>query len=337
MLERALAIEGRAPVDDLRQGRLDPAGRAAVGAAAVRLRDAPLLLRPLLGASFDEISRLARSGARADAGGGGLAPARARHLAHCPSWTSGSCSPSARSRHWRWSGTSRCWRLPSLPAPQARTAPTRGRRWTTSARSARSSSSADVVLGIYREEMYRPGQGVEGATELILAKNRNGPTGFVDLFFYPRILRFEDMLDPACTARRAQDAGLRRQAIALLLLRGTTAPDSSTSEPFPPASFWIRTQSGGPFRWAKSTVAPSASLASFTSRQPALLEHAAVVRRHVLRARARVDRDLERVGPRRSGRRSVASRRQGEVGQRLVDLGGLGGPVGAGGERCAED
>jgi replicative DNA helicase len=56
---------------------------------------------------------------------------------------------------------------------------------------------ADVVLGIYREEMYRPGHGVEGATELIVAKNRNGPTGFVDLFFYPRILRFEDMLEPS--------------------------------------------------------------------------------------------------------------------------------------------
>jgi replicative DNA helicase len=55
---------------------------------------------------------------------------------------------------------------------------------------------ADVVLGIFREEMYRPGQGVEGATELLIAKNRNGPTGFVDLYFYPRWLRFEDMLDP---------------------------------------------------------------------------------------------------------------------------------------------
>jgi replicative DNA helicase len=37
---------------------------------------------------------------------------------------------------------------------------------------------------------------VEGATELIIAKNRNGPTGFVDLYFHARHLRFEDMLDP---------------------------------------------------------------------------------------------------------------------------------------------
>jgi len=55
---------------------------------------------------------------------------------------------------------------------------------------------ADVVLGIYREEMYNPGHGVDGATELIVLKNRNGPTGFVDLYFYRRWMRFEDMLDP---------------------------------------------------------------------------------------------------------------------------------------------
>src|SRR5690606_30985172 len=38
---------------------------------------------------------------------------------------------------------------------------------------------ADVVLAIYREEMYAPGYGVEGATELLVRKNRNGTTGNV--------------------------------------------------------------------------------------------------------------------------------------------------------------
>ena len=55
---------------------------------------------------------------------------------------------------------------------------------------------ADLVLGLYREEMYNPGGGVEGATELIVAKNRNGPTGFIDLYFHHQWMRFEDMLDP---------------------------------------------------------------------------------------------------------------------------------------------
>src|ERR1700730_17351660 len=39
VLERALAIEGRTRIDDLRQGTLDEVTRAGVGAAAVRLRD----------------------------------------------------------------------------------------------------------------------------------------------------------------------------------------------------------------------------------------------------------------------------------------------------------
>jgi replicative DNA helicase len=55
---------------------------------------------------------------------------------------------------------------------------------------------ADIVLGLFREEMYNPGGGVDGAAELIVAKNRNGPTGFIDLYFYHKWMRFEDMLDP---------------------------------------------------------------------------------------------------------------------------------------------
>ena len=50
LMERALAIEGRTSIDDLRQGRLDDATRSAVGAAALRLRNQPLVIRPMLGA-----------------------------------------------------------------------------------------------------------------------------------------------------------------------------------------------------------------------------------------------------------------------------------------------
>jgi replicative DNA helicase len=51
-------------------------------------------------------------------------------------------------------------------------------------------------MGVFREEMGNPGAGVEGATELLILKNRNGGTGYVDLYFYKQWLRFEDMLDP---------------------------------------------------------------------------------------------------------------------------------------------
>ena len=55
---------------------------------------------------------------------------------------------------------------------------------------------ADVVLALFREEMYDSGRGIEGATELLVRKNRNGGTGYVDLYFYAQWMRFEDMLDP---------------------------------------------------------------------------------------------------------------------------------------------
>jgi replicative DNA helicase len=55
---------------------------------------------------------------------------------------------------------------------------------------------ADVVLGLYREELYAPSPHIEGATELNVLKNRSGPTGLVDLFFYKQWLRFEDMVEP---------------------------------------------------------------------------------------------------------------------------------------------
>ncbi len=55
---------------------------------------------------------------------------------------------------------------------------------------------ADVVLAIFREEMYEQARGIDGATELHVLKNRHGVTGYADLFFYKQWLRFEDMVEP---------------------------------------------------------------------------------------------------------------------------------------------
>jgi replicative DNA helicase len=55
---------------------------------------------------------------------------------------------------------------------------------------------ADLVLGLYREEMYDAGLGVTGATELLVLKQRDGALGYADLYFYAQWLRFEDVLDP---------------------------------------------------------------------------------------------------------------------------------------------
>src|SRR5437773_1323267 len=54
LLERALAIEGKTPIDDMRNAKLPDQARAAIGAAALRIRDLPLTMYPLVGQHFDE-------------------------------------------------------------------------------------------------------------------------------------------------------------------------------------------------------------------------------------------------------------------------------------------
>src|SRR6266550_1489945 len=154
LMERALAIEGKVAVDELRAAKLSDQTRAGVGGAAVRLRGLPLTLLPLAGEDFETAFER-------------LDPLRQVGLVVVA-------------------------QLPRFQAERDDQRPTLDDYGVFGA----PKQHADVILSVFREEMYRPGGGVEGATELIVAKNRNGPTGFVDLYFYRRWMRFEDMLDP---------------------------------------------------------------------------------------------------------------------------------------------
>jgi len=51
---------------------------------------------------------------------------------------------------------------------------------------------ADVVAFIYREDYYKETDENKGLAELILAKQRNGPTGTVKLAFLKEFTRFEN-------------------------------------------------------------------------------------------------------------------------------------------------
>jgi replicative DNA helicase len=52
---------------------------------------------------------------------------------------------------------------------------------------------ADVVCFIYRDEVYNPTDENRGTAELIVGKQRNGPTGAVALAFLKEFTRFENM------------------------------------------------------------------------------------------------------------------------------------------------
>ncbi|MGZ0218214.1 MAG: replicative DNA helicase, partial [Acidimicrobiales bacterium] len=52
---------------------------------------------------------------------------------------------------------------------------------------------ADVVMFLYRDEVYNPGSDSEGMAEVIVAKHRNGPTGTIQLGFVPRFTSFRNL------------------------------------------------------------------------------------------------------------------------------------------------
>ena len=194
LLERAVALEARVAVDDLRAGRLGDEARAAVGAAAFALRDLPLTVRTLSSADFTEIEDAVAmvpppSLVVVDALQHVAPPRPTARAADRVAHAARALKALALQRHVVVLALTD---LPSLAAARPDPRPTLD---DLPGRGALKQES-DLVLALYREEMYRPDAGVEGAAELFVRKNRNGPTGFVDLYFYAKWLRFEDMLDP---------------------------------------------------------------------------------------------------------------------------------------------
>jgi replicative DNA helicase len=190
--ERALAIEARVRIDDLRRGSLDDAARANLEAAARRLEP-----------RFPSFSTI-------DAGGVPALEQDAPRLSSIDllvvdpleSLATGAHSLdeelAAAVRSLKRLATERdvcvftTSHLPALPRDRKDPRPQLDDFGALGA----VKQFADVVLGLYRQEMYESAPDVDGATELLVLKNRNGARGYVDLFFYKQWMRFEDMLEP---------------------------------------------------------------------------------------------------------------------------------------------
>jgi replicative DNA helicase len=185
VFERAMAIEGRTQIDQIRKAEFSDETRAAVGSVVLDLQNLPLYIHPLVGHRFDE--------------------ALASAWKHKPKLIvvdylqlTQEEDNAAAIRALKGLALERdiaCLLVAQLPLHQAARKDPRPTLHDFGTLGS-VKQHADIVLGLFREEMYNPGGGVEGAAELIIAKNRNGPTGFVDLYFYHKWMRFEDMLDP---------------------------------------------------------------------------------------------------------------------------------------------
>ncbi len=190
--ERALAIEARVRVDDLRRGNLDTESRSRLEVAARRLEQQFPAFEALIAADFaalehddvrlrgvdvvivDPLQALATGRRPLDEEMASCAQALKRLAVErdlCVIATSG---------------------LPQIVRDRKDLRPQLDDFGALGA----AKQFADVVLGLYRQEMYDSAPDVDGATELLVLKNRNGARGYVDLYFYKQWMRFEDMLEP---------------------------------------------------------------------------------------------------------------------------------------------
>jgi replicative DNA helicase len=192
VLERALAIEGRCSIDQLRTGEMDEETRANVGAATLRLHERlPKIARMPAGGADGVAKAVAKTPGTEmvvidplqSVPSGALA--QEEELAHAVR----RLKDAAVSANVALVLTSH---LPMLPNVRENMRPTLDDFGALGA----VKQLADVVLGLYRDELYNPAFGQEGATELAIMKNRTGATTYLDLFYYKKWLRFEDMVDP---------------------------------------------------------------------------------------------------------------------------------------------
>jgi replicative DNA helicase len=191
LLERLVAMQARRSLDDLRRGSLDDEGSAAVGAAAFALREQAPILEGIVTGDPSELADLLRraldlelavvdglatltTGRRPRDEELAAAVAAVKRLAVELDVAIVLTMPLAHAVAGRADPRPSLGDLGVLGAP---------------------AQLADVVLALFREEMYQPDRGIEGAAELHLLKNRHGPTGWVDLYFYQRWLRFEDVAE----------------------------------------------------------------------------------------------------------------------------------------------
>jgi replicative DNA helicase len=191
--ERALAIEGRASVDELRTGTLADATRASLGVAALRLLE-----------RMPAVARLA-SGDGADGVAAAIDPNAVPDVLIVDSLQ----GLARGTRDLDEELATAVQRLKSIAIDQrvAVLATAHLPRFTRERPDPRPTLEdfgalgavkhhADVVLALFREEMYNHERSNDGATELAVLKNRNGSTSYVDLYFYKQWLRFEDMVEP---------------------------------------------------------------------------------------------------------------------------------------------
>jgi replicative DNA helicase len=199
LVQRLLCSEGRVDAQKLRRGRLSPEEYQRLAAAAGHLNTAPLWIDDSPGSTVLEMRAKARRlKSETDLG-----------LLIIDYMQLMSASTRSENRVQEVSEISRGLKalareleVPVIALSQLSRAPEQRTDRRPQLSDLRESGSieqdSDLVMFLYRPEYYfgpvdKDGNNIEGQSELIVAKQRNGPTGMVPLFFHKAYTRFDSV------------------------------------------------------------------------------------------------------------------------------------------------
>jgi len=202
LVQRILCAEGRIDAQRLRRGRLSQEEHQRLASSAGHLNTAPIWIDDQPGTNVLEIRAKARrlqSELRTDGKELGMVIIDYMQLM--------SGIGTAESRVQEVSGISRGLKalarelhLPVVALSQLSRGPEQRTDKRPMLSDLRESGSieqdADIVMFLYRPEYYAPAEKreeLEGKAELMVSKQRNGPTGVVDLYFQKAYTRFDSV------------------------------------------------------------------------------------------------------------------------------------------------
>ncbi|HSG46285.1 MAG TPA: replicative DNA helicase [Longimicrobiales bacterium] len=203
LLKRLLSAEGRIDAQHLRRGGMTAEDHKRLATAAGHLNTAPIWIDDSPGLSVLEIrakSRRLVSDIQAEGGELGLIIIDYLQLMGSEKAESRVQEVSQMSRGLK--ALARELEVPVIALSQLSRAPEQRNDKRPMLSDLRESGSieqdADVVMFLFRPEYYfgpvdNEGNSIEGVSELIVAKQRNGPTGSVPLFFHKAYTRFDSL------------------------------------------------------------------------------------------------------------------------------------------------
>ena len=199
LVQRFLCAEGRVDAQRLRRGRLEPDEYQRLARAAGHLNTAPIWIDDSATANVLEMKAKARR-LKSEANLGLVVVDYIQLMSGTARTDSRVHEVSEISRGLK--ALARELEVPVIALSQLSRAPEQRTDRRPQLSDLRDSGSieqdADLVMFLYRPEYYlgptdKDGNSIEGKAELIMAKQRNGPTGTVELYFHKSYTRFDSV------------------------------------------------------------------------------------------------------------------------------------------------